>query len=388
MAGISKEAIDAVLQPVGDARGLPNEAYTDAQAYLDERDAVLSESWAGIAFASELPAPGYVKPVDFMGLPLLVVRGKDDEIRVFHNVCSHRGMLLVDKPAAYKAVIRCPYHSWSYDDDGTLRSTPHVGGVDKHDCEGFDRSKYGLRRIRSGVWMDTVFVNLSGTAESFDEFIDPIVSRWESFTGKGGFDNVFVAETGSHLDLPVNCNWKLPVENYCESYHLPWVHPGLNTYSPLNMHYSIIDGENMSGQGTLNYTPTLAGDESLPQFSDWPNEKIKHAEYISLYPNVLLGLQADHVYAIILLPQGPDRTLEKLQICYIGEESIGDQFREVRDAVLKAWKEVFMEDVFAVERMQKGRASPGFDGGVFTPIQDVPTHHFHSWTARKYQSSK
>ena len=388
MARVSKEAIESILQPASIARGLPNHVYVDTASYVEEREKVVGHSWAGVAFGSELPAPGYAKPIDFMGLPLVVVRGKDNEIRVFHNVCVHRGMLLVKEEQLIKTVIRCPYHSWAYDYDGRLISTPNVGGVDQHNCEGFDGGQFGLRPVRVAVWLDVIFVNLSGAAEPFDEFIAPIVKRWDAFAGSEGLANVFGAEVGSHLELPVNCNWKLPVENYCEAYHVPWVHPGLNFYSPLEEHYNIVDGDGMSGQGTRNYTPTIFADEKLPRFASWPGDKQKHAEYLSLYPNVLLGLQIDHAFAIILLPQGPDKTLEKLQICYVGEESRDDRYRQCREGVLETWKEVFVEDIWAVEGMQKGRASPGFDGGLFTPVMDLPTHHFHSWVARKYQASE
>lgn len=387
MDKISQQTIDAVLKPVESASGLPNAAYVDEQAFLQDRDAVLGASWAGIAFGSELPEPGYAKPLNFMGLPLLAVRDKSGKINVFHNVCSHRGMLLVADEQPIKTVIRCRYHSWSYDLDGALRATPHIGGVDIHECAGFERDGHGLKPVRAALWMDIIFVNLSGDAPPFDEFIAPLVRRWEVFWGTNGHQDVRPSDTGSRLDLTVESNWKLPVENFCESYHLPWVHPDLNEYSPLEQHYNIVDGDNMSGQGTLNYTPTIVANASLPQFTAWPQDKVKYAEYMSLYPNVLLGVQTDHVYAILLLPQCAGRTIEKLQICYVGKESIGTEFRECREAILATWKDVFFEDVFAVEAMQQGRQSPGFRGGVFTPIMDAPTHNFHTWVARKYQAA-
>ena len=218
---------------------LPNRAYTDPEFFRTERDHVLAKTWVGIAFGSELPSPGYAKPVNFMGLPLLLIRDKAGEVKVFHNVCSHRGMLLVDE-------------------------------------------------------------------------------------------------------------------------------------------------DNMSGQGTYRYSPSIVADERLPRFAQWPEDKLSHAEYLSLYPNVLFGLQVDHAYAIILLPQSPDRTLEKLQIAYLDDAATSDGFSNIRASVLQLWTDVFVEDVFAVEAMQQGRQSPGFDGGILTPIQDEPTRHFHNWVAKSY----
>ena len=378
------DAIKSVTAPIGDARGLPNDVYVSDELFNLERDRILGRTWAAIGFASEVPSPGDAKPVEFMRTPLLILRDRQRQLRVFHNVCSHRGMQLVCEKTKLKAVVRCPYHSWAYTLDGKLSATPHIGGYDENDCEGFDRAKHGLKTVRFAVWMDIVFVNLSGDAESFAQFIAPLERRWDRFLGEQNRDDIRPAKTGSRLELGVDCNWKLAVENYCEAYHLPWVHPQLDTYSPLDQHFNIIDGDNMSGQGTYVYRLSETAGTRLPTISAWPGDLLQHAEYISLYPNTLLGLQADHFFAVIVIPQAVDRTLEMLQISYVGNAATDDDYASSRTSVLDSWDKVFREDVFAVEGMQSGRNSPGFDGGILTPVQDVPTHHFHSWVARRY----
>ena len=99
---------------------------------------------------------------------------------------------------------------------------------------------------------------------------------------------------------------------------------------------------------------------------------------------MLLGVQADHVFAIILRPLAHDRTLESLQLYYVGDEAVADTYSANRDGVLAAWREVFAEDVSVVEGMQQGRRSPGFAGGAFSSVMDGPTHHFHRWVAGYY----
>ena len=91
-----------------------------------------------IGVASSLPNPGDAKPFDLLGIPLIILRDKDNVIRVFHNVCSHRGHKLLQKPCSHKNVLRCPYHSWSYDFKGHLVATPHLGGFNKHEHVDFD----------------------------------------------------------------------------------------------------------------------------------------------------------------------------------------------------------------------------------------------------------
>ena len=378
--------IDPVLQPIAEARGMPNSVYLDSELFEFERDEILGNTWAAIGYTSELQDTAYVKPLDFMGLSLLIMRNKRGDLNVFHNVCSHRGMVLVEEAGSVAGSIRCPYHSWTYNLDGDLRGTPHIGGVGVHTTEGFSCENHGLKAVRSSEWMGIIFINLSGQAESFNDYIALLAQRWEQFVGEDGLDKLQVAACGSRMTLDIRANWKLAVENYCEAYHLPWVHPDLNKYSPLDQHYNIIDNT-MSGQGSYTYTLSETAGTMLPQFSNWPPQQIRQAEYLSLYPNVLLGLQADHAFAVILQPLANNRTAEQLQLYYVGEKATGDAYSDCRAAVMESWRVVFSEDVRVVEGMQKGRQSPGFQGGVFSPIMDAPTHHFHSWLAHHYSSA-
>src|SRR3546814_15003614 len=96
-------------------------------------------------------------------------RDHDGALRVFHNVCSHRGLRLVTEPCRARGLIRCPYHSWSYALDGSLKATPFIGGPGTSTCEGFDKAGHGLKPVRSAVWADAVFVDLSGQAPAFAE---------------------------------------------------------------------------------------------------------------------------------------------------------------------------------------------------------------------------
>ncbi len=380
--------LESILQPIENASGLPNHVYTSSEFFNQERDQVLGKSWAGLWFASDLPKKGHVKPVNFMGLPLVILRNKKNEIKVFHNVCSHRGMLLVHEEMEVQGALRCRYHSWSYNLDGELKGTPHFGGVGIQKIDGFDHCKHGLKPVRSVVWMDVIFINLSGDAEEFDAYIKPLTDQWVEFVGDSGMAQLRTAVNGKGMEIEVESNWKLAVENYCESYHLPWIHPALNTYSRLEDHYHIMYGDHFGGQGSLAYRLSEeAGTAALPRFQQWPQEKLKQAEYISFYPNVLLGLQADHAFAMIIEPVSCNQSIEHLRLFYVGDDALSDEHAASRNATLESWRAVFSEDIDAVEGMQRGRLSPGYRGGVFSPVMDNATHHFHQWVARKLQTS-
>lgn len=372
-------AMQRVLQPIDLASGLPNEAYASADFARFERDKVLARTWTCIGFGKDIPKAGDAKPFDLMGLPLLMVRRRDNSIAVFHNVCSHRGATLLDKACNVQGSFRCPYHAWVYDLEGKLIATPNIGGPKQHTCDGFDKAQHGLKEVRSAVFWDMIYVNVSGDAEDFDTFSAPLRARW------GDFDMQEIRHAGadSSLQLTVNCNWKLAVENYCEAYHLPVIHPGLNSYSRLEDHYNIAEDGTFAGQGSTAYSPLLVKDgPDLPHFPSLPAKWARAAEYAAFFPNVLLGIHQDHYFSILLEPVAVDRTIERLEIYYVGDQSKSETYAATRAANLATWKTVFAEDVDVVERMQKGRQSPAYAGGVFSPHMDPPTHCFHKWLAQ------
>ncbi|MHA6261619.1 aromatic ring-hydroxylating oxygenase subunit alpha [Arenibacterium sp. CAU 1754] len=370
-----------VCRPIASAHGLPNAHYIDPAVFEEENRALLANQWAGLAVAADVPEAGDAVPMTFLGMPLLLLRDRDGVVRVFQNICRHRGMILVETPRKIEGAIRCPYHSWCYSTQGKLVSTPHVGGPGQNTHAEVDRNTLGLIEVRSHIWRDVVWVNLSGTAPAFEEAMSDVITRWSEFDSDmyhGGPDSTF--------DLTVNCNWKLAVENYCESYHLPWVHPGLNSYSRLEDHYHIEQPKQFSGQGTLVYRQ-ITSDKDGTVFPDFPGLSDKWntaAEYIALYPNVLLGVHRDHAFAILLIPEAPDRTVERVHLYYARPDTDAD----LRVRNTHQWREVFEEDIFVVEGMQRGRKSPGFDGGRFSPAMDGPTHLFHEWVATRIETDR
>ncbi len=372
---IPLQTLDAVRQPIETANGLPNAHYIDPDVFDVEKQAVLCANWAGLAVAADVPQPGDAKPIEFLGMPLLLVRDRQNQVRVFQNICRHRGMILVSEPKKIEGAIRCPYHSWCYATDGKLVSTPHVGGPGHNTHDAIDKSLLGLIEVRSHIWFETVFINIDGNAAPFEEVHADLITRWSDFDQPmyhGGADSTFTLE--------VKTNWKLAVENYCESYHLPWVHPGLNSYSRLEDHYNIDEKGKFSGQGTLVYRQ-LKGDDGavFPDFAHLDDKWAEGGEYITVYPNVLLGVQRDHAFVIILEPVSHEQTREHIHL-YYAEPTTDDALREKNTV---QWRGIFEEDVFVVEGMQKGRSAPGFDGGRFSPAMDGPTHCFHDWVANK-----
>ena len=367
-----------VLKDTIDAFGLKNDHYIKKSKFLKEKENLFFNEWSALCFSSDLNSVGYVKALKFLGLPLIVVKDKTKKIRVFQNTCRHRGMILFEKSRKLKSsLIVCPYHSWSYSLDGKLLKTPLVGGANKNHDEGIDCKNLSLYEIKCHEWLGIVFINVNKNKDRFDKVHFSLINRWREFNQK-----LYFSKNDSEITFNLKCNWKLAVENYCDAYHLPWVHPSLNQYSRLEDHYEINDNYLFSGQGSYHYE-TLS-ENNLPLFSNFKNLSKKWklgAEYISLFPNVLLGVHCDHIFSIILEPKSLKKTRERIRIFYSSEKMISKEMHEKRKKNTERWKKVFEEDVFAVEGMQKGRDGKFFDGGKFSKSMDGPTHTFHKWVS-------
>jgi len=262
--------LSGVTAPVAKARGLPNAHYVDPEVFAEEREAILFRNWSGIGFAKDIPNEGDAQPIDFLGVPLLAIRDASGTVRVYQNTCRHRGMILVDKPGNIRGTIRCPYHSWCYGLDGALRSTPHVGGPGKNLHEDIKRDELGLIEFPSYVYRDVIFVNVSKTAAPFEEYAAKLLERWKEHDRPlypGGGKSSFV--------LDVNTNWKLAVENFCESYHLPWIHPtGIDQTSEMTGIYYAFDPEEDPSKASMIDKNGVQWNNPTHVFHEWAAEQI------------------------------------------------------------------------------------------------------------------
>ncbi|MEX2628789.1 MAG: aromatic ring-hydroxylating dioxygenase subunit alpha [Tistlia sp.] len=357
----------AVRRPLGAARGLPNAVYTDPAYHRLEMAQVLHGGWACLGSAGEVPAPGDLKPIDFGGVPLVLLRDGEGGIRVFHNVCRHRGARLVREAACRRPGLVCPYHAWSYALDGRLLKTPHVGGPGRHEAEGLDRAANGLLPVRSGLWADFVFVDLGGTAPPLEAHLAPLARRWARYDLAG-------LERVAGMTLTVQANWKLATENFLESYHLPIVHPALNGYSPLDEHY-YFEAWPAVGAGVTGYAPPPAA-RPLPRLAGLDEPAAAVGEYPVVFPNLWLGVQGDHFFGVVVHPEGPTASRETLHLYAAAGAAVDPELAPTIAETLARWRQVFEEDIGPVEAMQAGRASPAFDGGLLTRFHDPASHRF------------
>ena len=283
-------------------------------------------------------------PVTVAGQPILLVRNQAGTIAAFHNVCRHRCLMLVDAPKNVGKLIRCPYHAWAYDLDGNLRASPHFGGTGKQDAEGFDKGSSGLVEVRSFVWHDWIFVNLSGDAAKFSDYAAPLIAQLEGLD----FDKV---QPIGVLDFGViETNWKLIMENFIEPYHVQFVH-AVTTEQPLEDHYTIKDGKCLGSAVDLQEEGGTSGSLGVS------------SRYLTLYPNFIIGRYfPDQLGVYLNTPLGPGRMAQRRVIYTTGDQT--PTANEI-EALKKLWWNVHKEDHEMVERLYQGRASSAAaDGGV------------------------
>ena len=133
VAVLSNQVLDGLNRDIALVRGLPNDAFTTETFLNLEYQTLFKRSWVFAGRAGAVANCGDVEPVDVAGSSLFMVRGADQEIRVFHNVCPHRGARLVIESLQETLTLTCPYHAWSYELDGNLKGRPHFHGPDQHD---------------------------------------------------------------------------------------------------------------------------------------------------------------------------------------------------------------------------------------------------------------
>jgi choline monooxygenase len=362
------DVLAALDRPVEAAENLPRGAYTDPEFFQLELDRVFGRHWTYVGAAGEMPDPGDTIPLMLGEMPIVLVRQRDGGVKAFHNVCRHRGPILVREAVKAQRALVCPYHAWSYDLTGELRRTPAYMGSGRQDAGPLDLACMGLAEIRCTVWNDGIFINLSGDAGPIEAVFAALLSRWSDY-------DLSLLRYGGSVRLRIQGNWKLAMENFQEGYHLPTTHPFLNALSSLENHYSVVQPD-FQGQGSHYYDRDLAGHAGLPVFPNLSDHWRDRAEYPAILPNLMFGLHPDHLLFFGVIPLSPSETEEVFHFYFIGDEAMDPAKAALRKRVIDNLVGINAEDIGVVESMQRGRHSPGFFKAPFSPFQEATLHQY------------
>ena len=348
---------------------LPNAAYVDPDFFEAERDCVFKNSWVFAEFSHLLPKTGSVRPVEVAGQSLLLAKDTDGIIRAFHNGCIHRGAALVEEPKSGCRNIVCPNHSWSYNLKGKLLARPHFFGGDQHDTKPADCATTNLKEVACHTWHDWIFVNLSGNAGPFSSYIAPVLEKISDYD----LDSL---GPGGSLTFDIEANWKLAVENFIEPYHVFSCHPWLHSFVPMAERDAPTFENHILLCGYTFQSSDPARGEGLPYFPGLPEHKKNRGDWFVLFPNFAFEIFPDQLAVLVTTPISAKCSRETIGLYFIGDGANGEQYESARDTVIKNWHDLNLEDIGILERMQKGRLSDGFNGGVLSPYWDPVQQHF------------
>ena len=268
-----------VIEPPPDDSFMDPAGYFSQRLYDLEMRVAFGSSWVFVGDLSQLREPGDFITETVGYEPVMVLRGRDGQLRAFANVCPHRASTLVEGSGNCGRRLVCPYHGWTFELDGRLVAIPHQRGF----AEPVDRGAHGLREVTVDAWEQFVFVNVSGDAPPLLDWMHPLP---EQLAGH----NLRAATKVYELDDQVNANWKVMMDNAFCDYHLEFVHANsLGRYAdPASIREDIWD---YTGRlitrwspeqlATTDVVPTLSGAfaEGAVAFSVFPNW------FIASFPN-------------------------------------------------------------------------------------------------------
>lgn len=348
------------MLPTEEAAKLRGRGPVSAKPYYDpdwwelERKAIFMRTWLHIGHVCELPEPGSFirREVEFANASLLIVRGKDGNVRSFHNVCTHRGTQLTQDTHGKRGQFSCPYHMWTYGTDGRLLSAPDFDRfyVAKEDC--------ALRQVATEVVAGMIFINFDpAPRETAREFFGTIADAME----------VLPMARATHFTewtYEIEANWKTNFDNFQENYHLRFIHPrtGEQIIGPDNpfgypTHYGF-SGPHRSQTLWKNPSPPPVPETMVMAYKRVAALAAKDGVSFQktdfkLFPCLhVVGLPPNQ-YTHTMMPLGPGRTRGTIRMYWIGEAENASRLF-TREFSAMTIRDVLSEDRHAVEAGQRG----------------------------------
>jgi carnitine monooxygenase subunit len=325
-----------------DDLSLPGWVYHDPEYFQVEMARLIRPAWQIVCHASEIARPGEWRTLDYLRESVLVIRGGDGEIRAFANVCRHRGSRLVDGTDGCARRLTCPYHAWTYADDGRLVGVPH-----RTDYPGLDPDSLGLLPIELEQWRGFLFVRLDRGGPGVAEMMAPYEAEVAPFRFEA------LQALGRITMRPRDVNWKNVADNYSDGLHIEIAHPGLTRL--FGRSYGIDAGEHVDRMwGDLQERPSSNLSERAYQ-AFLPEEAGRRWLYLKLWPNVAFDIYPDQVDFMHFVPVSATKTMIR-EISYV----LPDDRREMKAARYLNWRinrRVNAEDTELIRRVQQGMES-------------------------------
>lgn len=340
---------------LAEAHTIPAPWYFDTRIAELERHRVFDKTWQAIGRAEQVAQPGQFISMEIAGEPIVVVRGNDNVLRAFFNVCRHHAAAVVTESCGHAQHLRCPYHGWTYDLDGALKGMTEFEGVGH-----FERSQNGLVPIRVETWESFAFINLDPKAESLESFLGGLTSRVKPLR----LETLQFVERRSY---DIGCNWKVYVDNFLDGgYHVPHAHKGLNSGIDITK-YTIENEDRFCVQST----PLKQSKEDADVAATRTGEM---GHYFWLYPNFMLNWYEGYLDTNLVLPLAQDRCRVIFDFYFEKTGGTADDYNRQSISVSHRVQE---EDVSLCEAVQRGLNSQAYIAGRLSVRREAGEHLFH-----------
>jgi len=327
-----------IPKPIAEGWTLPAGWYADDAVWALECERIFARSWQYAGPSAHVAESGCFFVSQAGHVPVLVVRGSDETLRAFLNVCRHRGHPVASGDGC-RETLQCPYHAWTYNLDGSLRRAPRSERE-----AGFDPEGLSLRPLSVDVWGPFVFVNPDPGTPPLAETLGGL----PELIAESGVD-LAALRFHSHVDWEIKSNWKVAVENFLECYHCPVAHPGFSKVIDVDPDaYLLSVAAGYSSQVGRVRPSALAGNGKAPYV---PRGEVTQAQYHLIWPNTTISIEAGPMNVAIerWVPTGL-RTTAEVTDYFFGEDVAEAEARGVIDF----GNQVGLEDLALCESVQAG----------------------------------
>ena len=331
--------------------GLERHEYVSPEHFALELERFWRPGWRFVCHESEIAGRGQYFRYELAGDSVILLRGEDGEVRALHNVCRHRGSAIVaEERGACKGRLVCPYHGWSYDLDGTVRTTPKMQ-------DDFDRTGWNLKRAWAEVWNGMVFVSLG------HEQPEPVAERLAGADFSGyELDGLKIAWERQYV---VEANWKLAWENGLECYHCGINHPELCKVVPIDDYGDQLNAREVREYDYIPDRPNLPGVERrrggrVIRREDDPTTGSTALQWHLGMFEMFAG--SDGVYVGSFKPIGPTTTAIRVMTLVREDAVEGVDYTDGAFRISEVTRE---EDNALVQVVQRGILSNAYEPGPF-----------------------
>lgn len=359
-------------------RPIPAKPYYDPAWFELEREAVFRPSWHCVGHVADLPDAGsfFKFELEVLKSSILITRNKAGEINAFHNVCTHRGTQLVEEAKGKKSKFSCPYHMWTFGNDGALLSAPDFESF------GLSKAECALKNVHVGVVAGLIFINLSEKPMPLRDWLGSLAEEMETLP-------VARATHYSEYSYDIDANWKLTYDNFQENYHLRFVHPrsGQSACAPDNpfgypKEYEF-HGPHRTQTIWSNPNPTPAPvlvnafGRLVPNAMEKGLMNTPHARrYFALFPSFfMLGTPLQN-FVHIVYPITANKSRGVIRLYWVDADGSASE-RFGREAIMVTARDVHSEDVSIIEAGQRGLESGALSHIHFQTQESLCRHLFN-----------